>query len=106
MTLATAGWGVFLIRWALITVTAFGVSFGVADYITTKAMSGFTTAASNLQSSFNNLDVSVKRLDDALRSEVRLLSTERQSLADQIATKIVEIQRGQTGTDLGESHVD
>lgn len=97
MSMAALGW--FLFRWVSISVTAIGGAFYVADYVTSKSMNGFSVAASNLQSSFNNLDGSVKKLDETLRSELRLLTTERQTLADQVATKIVELQRGQTGTE-------
>src|SRR5262245_47074720 len=71
-----ATWGWYLFRLLSITVsataTAAVASFYIADYVTNKSMSGFALAATNLQSSFNNLDGSVKKLDETLRSEVRL----------------------------------
>jgi hypothetical protein len=79
-------------------LTAWVVSFFVADYVTKAAMAGLTQSIQTLEASVGRLSTTIARLEDDVKAETRRFRDDRQALAEDIARRAYELQLKNVGT--------
>jgi hypothetical protein len=74
-------------------LTAWGVSFFVADYVSKAAVGGLTVAVENLQASITDLSATVREVS----ADIESFREGREALAIEIATRVGELKATDTG---------
>lgn len=88
--------GVFVTR-AIVSLifgglTAFGISFFVADYVSNAAVQGFSSSVTNLQSGLDMATTTINGVNDDLKQESRHFRDQRNELSSQVNVLVAKLE--------------